>query len=102
MGNTRGRIGWAWAVGIGAVLVALLPGVATAAPTASADRSDTIKCHSLEVDGTTVFGYDCGTEQWGVLEGFTLAGSGGRQFRCGEGWAEGSLWVRGDDCERIR
>ncbi|MBB5958208.1 hypothetical protein FHS29_004816 [Saccharothrix tamanrassetensis] len=102
MRNTQGRTGLRarlWAVGaVGAAITALVPGIATASPAARAD----LACGELEANGGTVFGYDCDTERWGELASFTLSGPGGEVYRCHEGWAEGSLWVRGDECRRGR
>lgn len=92
-------------VGVVALAVGggLTAGVAVAAPAEPAERLyETITCNSLEVDGSTVFGQTCDSEQWGPLEDFTLAGRGGRVFQCQSGWAEGSLWVRGEDCRRVQ
>ncbi|WP_433273989.1 hypothetical protein ACQPZF_20510 [Actinosynnema sp. CS-041913] len=105
MGNTRGRTGLArvWAIGaVGAALAVLAPGTATAAPTAHADRLERITCESLVVNGTVVIGYDCDTDQLGLLEEFSLVGRGGRVFRCETGWSEAGLWASGEDCRRAR
>ncbi|NUT52743.1 MAG: hypothetical protein HOV94_36465 [Saccharothrix sp.] len=107
MGNRRGRAGSTWArvcaVGaLWAALAAVVPGVATAASAGSADRVGTIMCDRLEVDGTSVLGHNCDTDHWGPLENFILSGRGGRVFHCQSGWAEGSLWVRGENCKRIQ
>ncbi|MEV0675001.1 hypothetical protein AB0I60_00620 [Actinosynnema sp. NPDC050436] len=88
------------AVGLlGAALVALVPGVAAADV---ADPDQVIKCHDLDTEGNSVFGRECDTDHWGPLEHFVITDGKGRAFRCESGWAEGSLWVRGHDCRRIR
>ncbi|MEV0675166.1 hypothetical protein AB0I60_01450 [Actinosynnema sp. NPDC050436] len=107
-GGRRARV---WAVGVAAVAItALVPGSGAATQTQAEavaqevvlPASVDLACGELEADGRTVFGYDCDTEHWGGLASFTLTGANGQAYRCRQGWAEGSLWVRGDDCRRSR
>ncbi|MFH8587348.1 hypothetical protein ACH4GP_23595 [Streptomyces celluloflavus] len=86
---------------VAAFLATAAPVTATAASShggAATRAGEKITCNSLDVDGPNVFGRDCDTDRWGPLSDFTIADRNGRAFRCRTGWAEGSLWVIGQDC----
>ncbi|MFF3261177.1 hypothetical protein ACFYWO_18630 [Streptomyces sp. NPDC002932] len=76
------------------------PSQATAGHTAAAPRAATaITCSELDQDLPNVFGRDCDSREWGPIADFTIADrSTGNKFQCRTGWAEGSLWVSGQDC----
>ncbi|MFE7607461.1 hypothetical protein [Streptomyces celluloflavus] len=88
---------------VAAFLATAAPVTATAASShggAATRAGERIVCNSVDVDGPNVFGRDCDTDRWGPLEDFTIADGNGKAFRCQTGWAEGSLWVRGQNCRR--
>jgi hypothetical protein len=84
-----------------AVMAAVAPTVAWAAGSAPQTASAVIRCAVLEVDLPNVQGQDCDTQQWGPLQNFTIQNrDSGPVFQCQTGWAEGTLWVSGQDCRQ--
>ncbi|MYV56163.1 hypothetical protein [Streptomyces sp. SID3212] len=81
-------------------LAAAAPAAAQAAPHTAAMRAGgTITCQEVDADLPGVFGRECGSGQWGPLSDFTLTdANSGDSYRCENGWGEGNLWVRGNDC----
>ncbi|MHC3821152.1 hypothetical protein [Streptomyces sp. DT9] len=75
------------------------PAAAAAPHTAAMRAGGAITCQEVDADLPDVFGRDCNSNQWGPLSNFTLTDAGsGNSYRCENGWAEGSLWVRGNGC----
>ncbi|MEU7858477.1 hypothetical protein [Nonomuraea sp. NPDC049141] len=69
------------------------------APTARS--GEVIACQQVSAELPTVFGQNCDTSHWGPLSDFVIVDPSSRaSYRCESGWAEGSLWVRGQDCQR--
>jgi hypothetical protein len=104
MGNAQGSAGQVRALlaavgAVGVVLAGVVPGIAAASSVVSTERlAATITCGALDVDGDSVFGQECDSEQWGPMQDFTIGNRDGEVFYCETGWAEGSQWVRGNDC----
>ncbi|WP_329359710.1 hypothetical protein [Streptomyces anulatus] len=73
---------------------------AATAPHTTAMRAGTaITCQELDTDLPSVFGRDCNANAWGPIADFTITDAGsGATYSCRDGWAEGSAWVRGNDC----
>ncbi|MET9291031.1 hypothetical protein [Streptomyces sp. NPDC003077] len=88
-----------------ALLVAAAPAaLATAAPhDAPATRAgEVIACARVSGESSSVFGQQCNTQHWGPLSDFVITGQGAKAaYRCRSGWAEGSLWVKGDNCQQV-
>jgi hypothetical protein len=62
----------------------------------------TITCNELDTDIPNVFGRECDNGQWGPIANFTIANRfTGEKYQCQTGWAEGSLWVSGQECAGI-
>ncbi|MFB6878955.1 hypothetical protein [Streptomyces sp. NPDC056323] len=94
---------------LAAFLTAAAPvAAATAAPRATAPSGssaaragEVIRCNSIEPDLPSLFAQSCDTSQWGPLSGFTVVDRrNNNQYSCQNGWAEGSLWLQGQDCRR--
>ncbi|MFJ5292591.1 MULTISPECIES: hypothetical protein [unclassified Streptomyces] len=74
-------------------------GAAAASHTTAMRAGETITCQEVDADLPGVFGRECTARQWGPLSGFTLTdAASGESYRCENGWAEGGLWVKGNDC----
>ena len=87
-----------------AALTAGLPAAAwAAAPAARAAQQTTataITCNEVSPDLPNVFARDCDSATWGPLSDFTVTDrNSGDAYMCSTGWAEGSLWVSGQDCQ---
>ncbi|MDL4774238.1 MULTISPECIES: hypothetical protein [Thermomonosporaceae] len=90
------------AVAAAAALTLTVP-VAPSAQAAEARAPRVIRCALVEAELPTVFGRDCGNEHWGPIQDFVIVDRDTRKaFHCRSGWAEGSLWVRGEDCRQVR
>ncbi|WP_165975652.1 hypothetical protein [Actinomadura rubrisoli] len=78
-------------------------GPAASAATASATQAgEIITCQEVAAELPTVFGRNCNTAARGPLSGFIIVdGRTQTLYRCATGWAEGGLWVRGQDCQLI-
>ncbi|MFD8598206.1 hypothetical protein ACFV1L_24700 [Kitasatospora sp. NPDC059646] len=58
-----------------------------------------ITCVVVGADGPNVLGSDCRNDQWGPLSDFVLT-DGNTSYSCRTGWAEGPLWVNGQNCRQ--
>lgn len=86
--------------------LAALIAAATATTAAAAPRSqaasragEVITCASVDTGSLPqVLGTQCDTSAWGPLSNFTIRDGSGKAFTCAAGWAEGGLWVQGQEC----
>jgi hypothetical protein len=76
---------------------------ATTAAARSPREERVISCRQVDDERLpSVFARECDTTHWGPLSDFVIRRSGSRHaFFCRRGWAEGSLWVNGQDCRRL-
>ncbi|MEV1244970.1 hypothetical protein ACIBO2_48075 [Nonomuraea sp. NPDC050022] len=57
-----------------------------------------ITCEEVTQELPSVMGTSCDTSHWGPLPNFVIRDRSGAAYYCQNGWAEGSLWVRGQNC----
>ena len=94
------------AAGAAATAAALCLTFAAAAD-ATGHRADTptkragevINCATLGAEGSSVLGNQCDTTRWGPISDFVIT-DGKNAYFCQNGWAEGGLWVSGQDCRQ--
>lgn len=72
-----------------------------AAPLPAAHAATVITCESVDASESTVRGTSCNTGHWGPLSNFVIGAAGQIYYACHTGWAEGSLWVQGQNCRSI-
>lgn len=96
------------ALAVGAFAAALVGAAPAIAATAAPHNAPTMRageviiCNEVSAELSNVFGRDCNTGAWGPLSDFVIISRNPRAaYRCATGWAEGSLWVNGQDCRRI-
>ncbi|MEV3984647.1 hypothetical protein [Nonomuraea sp. NPDC049758] len=70
------------------------------APTARA--GEVFTCQEVQAEMPELFARDCDTSHWGPLSDFVVTSRGRAVYRCTTGWAEGSLWIRGQGCRRLQ
>jgi hypothetical protein len=88
-------------LGAAAALTAGLPAAAWASGPAARpadDSATTITCAQVDPDLPNVMGTSCNSSQWGPQQNFVITSPGGESYQCAAGWAEGTLWVSGQDC----
>ncbi|MEU8976404.1 hypothetical protein AB0D11_45900 [Streptomyces monashensis] len=74
----------------------------TRAHAAAVRAGQAITCERVQADGPTIFGQQCDSGQWGPVSDFVVvARDNNASYACRSGWAEGTLWVQGQDCRRI-
>ncbi|WP_181799495.1 hypothetical protein [Kitasatospora acidiphila] len=74
----------------------------TARSTAAATRAgEVIQCQEVNAEESSVFGRNCNTDSWGPLSDFTVTNQQGSKWQCATGWAEGALWINGQDCKPL-
>ncbi|MEV7924701.1 MULTISPECIES: hypothetical protein [unclassified Kitasatospora] len=61
-----------------------------------------IRCDEVSSEPPNVFGRSCDSTTWGPLSDFVVMDRTTRAaYQCQTGWAEGSLWVNGQNCRPI-
>ncbi|MEV8327084.1 hypothetical protein [Kitasatospora sp. NPDC056731] len=100
------------ATGMAAAILGLTS-VCTAGTAAAADGSthratpgkrvgEVIRCEEVSSEPPNVMGRSCDSTTWGPLENFVVMDRTTRAgYQCQSGWAEGSLWVNGQNCRPI-
>ncbi|MFG3530104.1 hypothetical protein ACGF8B_25660 [Streptomyces sp. NPDC047917] len=58
-----------------------------------------ITCSTVDADGPIVFGNTLNTNHWGPLSNFIISDRNNK-YSCQGGWAEGTLWVSGQNCRQ--
>ncbi|WP_125646105.1 hypothetical protein [Nonomuraea sp. WAC 01424] len=89
---------------LGAFTVALtaVPAVATTAGTAQAARAGVFSCREVSAQLPDVFARSCDTTHWGPVSDFVIRDSNsGVSYFCRSGWAEGALWINGQNCRQL-
>ncbi|MEV0660314.1 hypothetical protein ACIBI3_01415 [Actinomadura luteofluorescens] len=75
---------------------------APGAHAATTRAGELINCQQVEVELPNLFARQCDTSAWGPLAEFVVNDRSTRKlYQCEEGWAEGSLWVRGQNCREL-
>ncbi len=83
-----------------ALAAALCLTVTGAAAADSGHRAgESITCAVVGAEGSNVLGSDCQNDRWGPLSDFVLT-DGTHSYSCQSGWAEGALWVNGQNCRQ--
>ncbi|MFG2290750.1 hypothetical protein ACGFOU_32310 [Streptomyces sp. NPDC048595] len=79
---------------------AAAPHAPTRAGTSAVKAGEVIVCQDVQVEGPNVFARSCDSSSWGPLSDFVVRGDNAA-YQCQTGWAEGSLWVQGQNCRQI-
>ncbi|MDJ1131998.1 hypothetical protein [Streptomyces iconiensis] len=88
-----------------AVFLAVTAPVATAAaaaPHTTAVQAQVFTCAQVDAtDLPSLFAQECTPSHWGPISNFVVVDRGSKaRYTCQSGWAEGSLWVQGQECRR--
>lgn len=67
-----------------------------------ARAGEVFTCQEVDAELPEIFARDCDTGHWGPLSDFVVNSRDRTVYRCATGWAEGSLWVRGQGCRRLQ
>ncbi|MFF0865594.1 hypothetical protein ACFYUV_27855 [Nonomuraea sp. NPDC003560] len=67
-----------------------------------ARAGEVITCQEVDAQLPDIFARACDTDHWGPLSDFVINSRDRAVYRCVTGWAEGSLWVRGQGCRRLQ
>ncbi|MFJ7274108.1 hypothetical protein [Kitasatospora sp. NPDC098663] len=63
---------------------------------------EVIRCEEVSSEPPNVFGRSCDSTTWGPLENFIVMDRTTRAaYQCQTGWAEGTLWMNGQNCRPI-
>ncbi|MCF6467855.1 hypothetical protein FAF44_05440 [Nonomuraea sp. MG754425] len=100
--QARRAVGAALTIGAFAAALAATPAAATTQTSAAARAGEVFVCGEVAAELPNVFARDCDTTHWGPVANFVVIHRHSRAaFHCATGWAEGSLWLNGQNCRRI-
>ncbi|MEU9619697.1 hypothetical protein ACIODT_28515 [Streptomyces sp. NPDC088251] len=67
----------------------------------AAQAREVFNCDQVDADLPNLFARQCNSDRWGPVSDFDVVDRSTKaRFHCRAGWAEGSLWLQGQDCRR--